>query len=93
MNDKCRILVPFEDGLWTTRDVNGCIKPEGHNSAHISLLEDGRYIQWEDDYSCNCGCWDEGDFDNVCRVARFLTEEEVNEILTNPATRGEMKEK
>lgn len=80
--DKCYILVPFKDSIWTTRDSEGCVLKSNHDGAHVSILDDGRIIQWEDDYSCNCGCWDcEHELHDVCKVYSFLTQEELNKLL------------
>lgn len=40
-------------------DISGCLKPFAHNDAHICKSSDGKYYEWEDDYECKCGCWDE----------------------------------
>lgn len=66
MDNKCSVLYPHSE----FNDSHGCIKPYAHNDAHIFLTDDGRKIQWEDDYKCDCGCWndfDEGDGD-VCII-------------------------
>jgi hypothetical protein len=42
-------------------DVSGCLKPQGHNDAHICQTSSGKFMEWEDDYSCECGCWDDDD--------------------------------
>ena len=43
------------------KDSNGCIKPYSHNDAHEFVMKDGRHVEWEDDYECNCGCHEEED--------------------------------
>lgn len=55
MIERCYIL---KTDIQTHKDKQGCIKPSGHNDAHIFKDQNGDYIEWEDDYSCNCGCWD-----------------------------------
>lgn len=59
------------------KDASGCLKPYAHNNAHICQTESGKYVEWEDDYSCTCGCWDD-DLNNVCKVYHTLSETEFN---------------
>lgn len=66
--DKCHILAPFKHELCGAKDGEGCLKPSNHTGAHISKLDDGRYIEWEDDP------------DDVCKIYSFLTEDEVAEV-------------
>jgi alpha-tubulin suppressor-like RCC1 family protein len=66
VGEQCNILYPKNE----IADVSGCLKEYAHNDHHICRAEDGSLWAWEDDYTCNCGCWDEyekGDND-VCRV-------------------------
>lgn len=51
----CGIIFPRND----ISDVTGCLKLEAHNDAHVCQSSDGNYYEWEDDYNCTCGCWDE----------------------------------
>lgn len=44
-------------------DVSGCLKPAGHNDAHLCMSASGEKVEWEDDYECTCGCWNEDPFD------------------------------
>lgn len=53
--DVCSILFPADDFT----DVSGCLKKSAHNNAHICKTNKGEYMEWEDDYDCKCGCWDE----------------------------------
>jgi hypothetical protein len=48
-------------------DVTGCLKPYAHNDFHICKTRDGRFMAWEDDYKCTCGCWNE-EYNDVCRI-------------------------
>ena len=57
ITERCGIL--FDGGYH--KDEEGCIKPHAHNDAHVFKDQKGNYIQWEDDYDCNCGCWDDAD--------------------------------
>lgn len=41
------------------KDESGCLKPNGHNDFHVCKTDKGKLIAWEDDYDCNCGCWDD----------------------------------
>jgi len=41
------------------RDESGCLKPNGHNDFHVCKTDKGKMMAWEDDYDCNCGCWDD----------------------------------
>lgn len=52
----CGITFPRND----FKDVTGCLKPLGHNDSHICKTESGQTVEWESDYKCDCGCWDEG---------------------------------
>ena len=50
-------------------DVSGCLKKYAHNDAHICKTDKGEYMEWEDDYDCKCGCWDDYENDpEVCMV-------------------------
>jgi hypothetical protein len=68
--ERCHINFPAND----FNDVSGCLKKYAHNDAHICLTNKGEYMEWEDDYECKCGCWDEweaGD-SRVCMVYRVV---------------------
>lgn len=71
--DKCGTLFPRED----FKDDTGCLKERAHNDAHVCKTPYGKLIKWEEDYECDCGCWDdlEDDGDTPC-IVYF----EVNEI-------------
>lgn len=70
----CGIISHLDDQAICDKD--GCLKPDAHNDAHVFKNADGIYVEWEDDYGCKCGCWeDEDDLLNVCKVYRYLTEE------------------
>lgn len=46
------------------------------------MLKDGRFLEWEDDYDCTCGCWnDENDLINVCKNYSFLTKAQAIERI------------
>lgn len=52
------------------KDISGCLKSESHNDHHICKTKEGILIAWEDDYKCDCGCWDDyesGDSE-VCMI-------------------------
>jgi hypothetical protein len=49
------------------KDVTGCLKHYAHNDHHVCRTADDRLMAWENDYGCECGCWEDGDGD-VCRV-------------------------
>ncbi len=67
----CGTLFPMSD--FDVSDCSGCLKASGHNDAHIFRHKNGSYVQWEDDYSCKCGCWDhEEDLVHVCKTYRIL---------------------
>lgn len=53
------------------KDEHGCILEDAHNSAHVFKDDQGRLIEWEDDYSCTCGCWDDAE-GGVCMVYRVI---------------------
>lgn len=58
-------------------DHSGCLKPSGHYGAHVCRTKQGGLMQWEDDYECTCGCWDdEDDFENCCKTYSPITEQE-----------------
>lgn len=76
MTDICGILFTRSD----FKDESGCLKPSAHNDNHICRTTDGRLISWEDDYTCNCGCWkDEDDLENVCKVYREVDQQTLKE--------------
>lgn len=53
--ERCNIIFPEND----FKDTDGCLKRNGHNDHHVCRTPDGKLIAWEDDYECNCGCWDD----------------------------------
>lgn len=79
MSKACGILYPGDE----FKDHDGCIKPHAHNNAHVFNLPDGRQVEWEDDYSCKCGCWDEWEDsgEQVCLVYRIITPEQTKTSL------------
>jgi len=74
MIERCHTIAPF-GSPYCSGDSTGCLKQDAHNDSHISITTDNRIIEWEDDYSCKCGCWDEysAGSDEVCRVYSYLT--------------------
>lgn len=48
-------------------DTTGCLRPAGHLDAHICRTSGGGLVAWENDESCDCGCWQDDD-GNVCIV-------------------------
>ena len=73
MMDVCGILAPMV--LSGHIDEDGCIKECGHNDNHIFKVQNRKLISWEDDYSCQCGCWDSyEDGDNESCVVYYEIE-------------------
>ena len=63
----------FPMSKFDINDGSGCLKKEGHNDAHICREKNGNYTEWEDDYECDCGCWDdEDDLIHVCKIYNTL---------------------
>jgi len=73
----CGILFPSRHNDF--KDESGCLKGIAHNDAHIYLAKDGKYYEWEDDYSCKCGCWDDDD-DDVCMVYNVVDKSSILNI-------------
>tara|TARA_R110000737_G_scaffold68596_5_gene96776 strand:+ start:1707 stop:1934 length:228 start_codon:yes stop_codon:yes gene_type:complete len=71
---KCGILFNYPNDMV---DTTGCLKEDCHESeGHIFRNDYGKLIYWQDDYECNCGCWDEyleGD-EIVCGIYHEVTE-------------------
>lgn len=65
--------------VWQYKDINGCLKPESHNDAHVFKTQDGKLIKWEDDYSCKCGCWDDYDEHDSEACVVFQEVENIND--------------
>lgn len=63
MRNKCSTLFPRKD----FNDSSGCLKEEAHNDFHVCKTDTGKLIAWEDDYKCDCGCWDDDDGE-VCII-------------------------
>lgn len=63
--------IHFNGGVGYPIDDNGCIKKMGHNDAHVFIDKEGNTIEWQDDYKCKCGCWD--DEDNLLDVCKIYT--------------------
>jgi len=55
-----------------------CILPTAHWCAHVFKLPDGRYIQWEDDFECDC-C--EPEEEDRCYTYGPISEEEVAKLI------------
>jgi hypothetical protein len=73
---KCGIIVPRR------RDILGegsdeylpeCIRGRGHRGPHVFLTPEGKYIAWEDDWSCGC-CKPEED--DRCYTYGEITEDD-----------------
>lgn len=63
--DTCGIIFSGDE----FKDVSGCLKPNAHNNAHVCRIESGELMEWEDDYECKCGCWDDYENDQeVCII-------------------------
>ena len=77
--NKCTILFPSDD----FDDVSGCLKEECHNDSHVCKDKYGILYEWEDDYGCQCGCWDEWERSNgmshPCMIYSKITDKyEIN---------------
>lgn len=64
---KCNILF-LGHGGGEPIDKNGCLRKDNHFDHHIFKDEYGKLVAWEDDYTCKCGCWDDGDYGSVCKT-------------------------
>ena len=71
-NEKCGILFTHS---FTTKDTTGCVRDGLDNhDKHLFKDEQGRWVEWEFDYSCDCGCWDEVEHDHTagCIIYSYL---------------------
>ena len=69
---KCGILFNYPRDM---NDSHGCLKKDCHLSeGHIFRNDQGKLIYWQDDYSCNCGCWDDIDSPGDNRVCGIYYE-------------------
>jgi hypothetical protein len=73
----CYILHPNRNDV---DDDSGCLKKSGHNDSHICKTKNGEYVEWEDDYTCKCGCWDDLD-DSPCGVYSVISKKEALEKI------------
>ncbi len=71
-SNRCHTLFPRKDDV---NDETGCLKENAHNDSHICQTRNGRLIEWEDDYSCKCGCWDEDDYGSACIIYNDVTDD------------------
>ena len=74
---RCHILVGFRDCF--SDDVSGCLKSANHFDGHLSLLKNGKIVEWEDDMTCECGCWDSYDTgfsDDTCKIFHYISVDE-----------------
>lgn len=59
MESICGILAP--NHLSGHKDEYGCLKKHAHIDNHVFKDQNGKLISWEEDFSCECGCWDKYD--------------------------------
>ncbi len=76
MHERCHILLPSFD-IYLRGDNDGCMNTSDHLDEHLNILEDGRVIQWETDYSCGC----DSDEDCECFVYTEIEHSNLLEIL------------
>lgn len=80
--DTCGILFNRID----FNDITGCLRPNGHNDSHLCKSSEGRFIAWDYDYYCRCGCWNTDDFNDVCIIYSDITDYKIKIInMTNPS--------
>lgn len=76
----CGVIPPRRRDVLGTRDdgySGECILPNAHWCAHVLLTPEGEYIQWEDDFSCDCCAPEEAD---RCYSFGPITKEEVEKL-------------
>ena len=52
-----------------------CILKQAHNGPHVFKTPEGKFYQWEDDYTCNCCTSDE---DHRCYVYSEIQEKDIS---------------
>lgn len=75
----CSCIYPRDE----FKDTTGCLKETCHNDEHLCLSDEGKYMGWQDDYSCNCGCWDEYEKsgETPCLVYREIGKAEAEPLI------------
>lgn len=73
--NKCSIIF-LRHGGSEPLDKDGCLLNQDNHDTHVFKDEDGKYIAWKDDDTCNCGCWDTDDYSTVCKLYREISESE-----------------
>lgn len=68
----CHTLHPRQNDV---DDSSGCLKKSGHNDPHICITKEGDYVEWQDDYNCGCGCWDDA-WGDPCGIYSIINKEE-----------------
>lgn len=77
----CGIIPPRRDTILEHRDdgyLGECILPSGHWCAHVLHTPEGKYIQWKDDFDCDCCSPEEED---RCYVFEPITKKEVKKLI------------
>jgi len=76
MKDTCGIYFWDYDYF---KDTTGCLKEYGHEGGHLFKDNMGRLIEWEDDFTCNCGCLeDDDDLINICKIYKEIKDENIH---------------
>lgn len=59
----CAIIVPRQEDIVGCRDdyLAACIRESGHRGPHVIMTPEGKYVAWEDDWTCGCCSPEEDD--------------------------------
>lgn len=67
--NNCNIIFDRSD----FKDISGCLKENGHIGPHLCRNELNELVEWEFDYSCTCGCWDDDDdYNGGCILYKII---------------------
>lgn len=76
--DSCSILLPNFD-IYIQGDLHGCLNKRAHFDGHISILLDGRIIQWEYEFCPGCTVCNPEEAE--CFTHKEITKDEATQIL------------
>ncbi len=81
---QCLILLPWLDSRMNIEDIcsTECLRAAPHRDGrHVFKTPDGRYMAWQDDYSCDCCGVDDDEAGDRCFIFVEITEQEALELI------------
>lgn len=82
----CEIL-PHTSFVSQQGNFVGCMLPKNHAGPHVGRLQNNTYFTYQDNFECDCGCWEPNTPDDVCKIYRQISHVEAI-ALANPSHRS-----